>query len=181
MQLVFAELTPTMGRDLMRLTLEGTPRVTPLLQTPFDEQSGMVSPDGRWLAYESDVRGRFEISVRPFPNTSAGQWQVSTAGGTRPVWAPSGRELFFLGADGALMRVPVEATATMWNAGTPMKLLEPRYYTGQGNPNRSYDVSRDGQRFLMIKAASADPTTAPPGIIVVQHFDAELKRLLPAK
>ena len=79
------------------------------------------------------------------------------------------------------MRVPVEATATMWNAGAPTKLLEPRYYTGAGNPNRSYDVSPDGQRFLMIKAASADPTTVPPNIIVVQHFDEELKRLVPTK
>ena len=79
------------------------------------------------------------------------------------------------------MRVPVEATATMWNAGAPTKLLEPRYYTGGGNPNRSYDVSPDGQRFLMIKAASADPTTVPPNIIVVQHFDEELKRLAPTK
>ncbi len=142
---------------------------------------GTISPDGRWLAYASDVSGRYEIAVRPFPNTTAGQWQVSTAGGTRPVWAHSGKELFFFGADGALMRVPVEATATMWNAGAPVKVVEPRYYTGSGNPNRAYDVSADDRRFLMIKAASADATMAAPSIIVVQHFDEELKRLVPAK
>jgi Tol biopolymer transport system component len=180
-QVVIAELTPTMGHDLMLLDIDGIRRVTPLLQTPFNELSGTVSPDGHWLAYESDSTGRFEISVRPFPNASAGHWQVSTAGGTRPVWAHSGKELFFFGADGTLMRVPVDATATVWNAGVPTKLLESRYYTGTGNPNRSYDVSPDGQRFLMIKAASADPTTLPPSIVVVLHFDQELQRLVPTK
>ena len=89
--------------------------------------------------------------------------------------------MFFLGADGALMRVPVEATATTWSAGPPTKLLEPRYYAGTGNPNRPYDVSPNARRFLMIKGASADPTVVPPNIIVVLHFDEELKRLAPAK
>ena len=129
---VFNELTPTMGRDLLQLALDGTHRVTPLLQTKFDERNGIVSPDGRWLAYESNSSGPFEIYVRPFPNVGGGQWQVSTAGGTQPLWARSGKELFYVGADGALLRVPVEASGATWNAGTPMKLLEGRYYTGAG-------------------------------------------------
>jgi serine/threonine-protein kinase len=178
---VLTELTPTMGRDLMLLTLDGSRRVTPLLQTRFDEQRATISPDGHWLAYESDSSGLFEIWVRPFPNTSVAQYQISTSGGTRPLWAHSGKELFFIGVDGALMGVPVEATATLWNAGAPTKLLESRYYAGAGNPNHSYDVSPDGRRFLMIKAASADPTTVPPNIIVVLHFDEELKRLAATK
>jgi eukaryotic-like serine/threonine-protein kinase len=180
-QIVLTELTPTMSRDLMLLTLDGTHHVTPLLQTPFDELRGVISPDGHWLAYESNSSGQFEIWVRPFPNTSVAQYQISTSGGTRPVWAHSGKELFFMGMDGTLMGVPVEANATMWNAGVPTKRLESRYYTGAGNPNRSYDVSPDGRRFLMIKAASADPTTVPPNIIVVLHFDEELKRLAATK
>ena len=180
-QVVLTELTPTTGRDLMLLTLDGSRRVTPLLQTPFDEQRGALSPDGRWLAYESNSSGQFEIWVRPFPNTSLGENLISTSGGTRPVWARNGKELFFIGVDGTLMGVPVEATPTMWNAGVPTKLLESRYYTGGGNPNRSYDVSPDGRRFLMIKAASADPATVPPNIIVVLHFDEELKRLTATK
>ena len=129
---MFYEATPTMGRDLLQLALDGTRRVTPLLQTKFDERNGIVSPDGRWLAYESNSSGSFEIYVRPFPNVGGGQWQVSTAGGTRPLWARSGKELFYVGADGALLRVPVEASGATWNAGTPMKLLEGRYYTGDG-------------------------------------------------
>ena len=178
---VIDQLTPTMSHDLMLLTLDGTRRVTPLLQTAFDELSGIVSPDGHWLAYESNSSGQFDIWVRPFPNASVAQYQISTSGGRRPVWAHNGKELFFLGVDGTLMRVPIEATATMWNAGAPTKLLESRYYTGAGNPNRSYDVSPDGRRFLMIKGASADPTTVPPNIIVVLHFDEELKRLAATK
>jgi serine/threonine-protein kinase len=180
-QVVLTELTPATGRDLMLLTLDGSHRVAPLLQTPFDELRGDISPDGHWLAYESNNSGQFDIRVRPFPNTSVGEYQLSTSGGTRPVWNHNGKELFFFGADGTLMGVPVDATAAMWHAGAPTKLLESRYYTGGGNPNRSYDVSPDGRRFLMIKAASADPATVPPNIIVVLHFDEELKRLAAPK
>ena len=175
---VFQERTPTMGRDLLQLALDGTRRVTPLLQTKFDERSGIVSPDGRWLAYESNRSGVFEIYVRPLANVGGGQSQVSTTGGTQPLWARSGKELFYVGADGALLRVPVEASGATWNAGTPMKLLERRYYTG---PGRTYDVSPDGQRFLMIKAPGTDASDAPPALIVVQHWDEELKRLVPTK
>jgi serine/threonine-protein kinase len=78
---VFAEVSQTRGYDLLQLALDGTRRVTPLLQTKFDERNGIVSPDGRWLAYESNSSGSFEIYVRPFPNVGGGQWQVSTTGG----------------------------------------------------------------------------------------------------
>jgi len=78
---VYNEATPGMGRDLLQVALDGMHRVTPLVQTKFDERNGIVSPDGRWLAYESNSSGPFEIYVRPFPNVSGGQWQVSTAGG----------------------------------------------------------------------------------------------------
>ena len=182
---VFTEATPTMGFDLMRLAIDGTRRVTPLLQTKFDERNGIVSPDGRWLAYESNSSGpsgRFEIYVRPFPNVGGGQWQVSTAGGTRPLWARSGKELFYVGADGSLLRVPVEVRGATWDAGTPMKLLERRYYPGDGTSGgRAYDVSPDGQHFLMIKALGTDASAASPALIVVQHWDEELKRLAPTK
>jgi serine/threonine-protein kinase len=177
---VYNETTPTMGRDLLQLALDGTRRVTPLLQTKYDERNGIVSPDGRWLAYESDNSGTFQIYVRPFPNVGGGQWQVSTAGGRQPLWARSGKELFYFGSDGALLRVSVEGSGTTWNAGMPMKLLEGRYYTGTGS-GRAYDVSLDGQRFLMIKSPGTDASAAPSALIVVQHWDEELKRLVPTK
>ena len=177
---LYNETTETMGRDLLKVELDGSHRVTPLLQTKFDERNGVVSPDGRWLAYESDNSGSFEIYVRPFPNVGGGQWQVSTAGGRQPLWARSGKELFYIGADGTLLRVPVEASGGTWHAGAPVKLLEGRYYTGTGS-GRAYDVSPDGRRFLMIKGPATDAGAAPPALIVVQHWDEELKRLVPTK
>jgi len=138
----------TMRRQ--QVALDGTHRVTPLLQTKFDERNGIVSPDGRWLAYESNSSGPVEIYVRPFPNVGGGQWLVSTAGGRQPLWARSGKELYYLSADGALMAVPIHSTPA-FSPGTPTKLFDTRYFA-VGNA-RTYDVSRDGQTFLMIKAA----------------------------
>ena len=103
---------------------------------------------------------------------------MSTGGGTRPLWSRNGKELFYVSADGALMRVPVEASGATWNGGTPMKLLDRRYFTG-GGASRTYDVFPDGSRFLMIKAPETDAGAAPPALIVVQHWDEELKRLVP--
>ena len=178
---VFTQEAPTMGRDLLRLALDGSRRVTPLLQTKFEERNGVVSPDGRWLAYVSNSSGRFETYVRPFPNADR-QWQVSTGGGRTPIWARNGKELFYLGLDGALLRVGVEASGATFNAGTPTKLLDGRYFTtGPGAAGQSYDVSPDGQRFLMIKAPDADATAALPSLIVVRHWTEELKRLVPTK
>jgi len=77
--------------------------------------------------------------------------------------------------------VPVEASGTTWNTGTPMKLLEGRYMTGGGTLGRTYDVSQDDQRVLKIKAPESDASAAPPVLIVVQHWDEELKRLVPTK
>ena len=178
--LVFYGQTPSTGCDLMRLTLDGARRISPLLQTPADERNGIVTPDGHWLAYESDGSGRYEIHVRPFPNTDDGQWQVSSAGGTRPLWSRNGKELFFLGSDGRLMGAPVEASSTVWNAGTPAKLHEKVYYGAQLSSGRSYDVSPDGRRFLMITTTEGAATDQAQ-VIVVQHWDEELKRLVPTR
>jgi len=154
--------------------------VQPLIQTPFAERNGDVSPDGRWLVYESDESGQFEIYVRPFPDVMGGRWQVSTGGGTRPLWARNGQELFYLAPTGALMRVGVERGPT-WTATAPAQLAGGRYFAAAGNPGRTYDVSPDGRRFLMIKVGGESDQTAPPSIVVVQNWVEELKRLVPAK
>jgi len=177
---IYSELTPLMGRNLMQVALDGTHRVTPLLSTAFDERNGIVSPDNQWLAYESNRSGSFDIYVRPFSNVGGREFPVSTAGGRQPLWARDGKELFYFGPDNALMDVAVEASGATWSAGTPVKLLEALYYTGTGS-GRAYDVSQDGQHFLMIKAPSSDSPAGSPSVIVVQHFDAELKRLVPTK
>ena len=151
---------------------------TPLLAGAANERGGTVSPDGRWLAYQSDESGRAEIYVRPFPRVDAGLWQVSTAGGTRPRWGRNGRELFYIagGTGLAVMSVAVDAGATFM-AGSPVMLFQGNYIAP--NTGRlTYDVSLDGKRFLMIKAAEAEAT--PPQIIVVHNWLEELKRLVPA-
>jgi serine/threonine-protein kinase len=165
----------------MLLALEGDRTVTALLATAFTERNGEVSPDGRWLAYESDETGQFEIYVRPFPEVEAGKWLVSAGGGREPLWARSGRELFYHGPDGAVMGVPVEAAGGRFRTSTPAKVLEGRYYTGgAGFPGRTYDVASDGARFLMIKEGDgASDAAARPAIVVVQHWVDELRRLVP--
>lgn len=99
-------------------------------------------------------------------------------GRSEPLWAANGKDLFYVDADGAVVSVPVEASGVVWNAGRPMKLFDG--YVNTGTSGRTYDVSPDGQRFLMIKAGS-DAGAALLGIIVVQHCDEELRRLAPVK
>jgi eukaryotic-like serine/threonine-protein kinase len=181
MRVVFSETSRTTGDDVMMLPLEGTRRAVPLVQTAFDERNGVVSPDGRWLAYEANDTGSFEVYVRPFPDVNSGHWQVSTSGGKQPLWAPGGRELTYFAPTGELMHVAV-GTESAWTAGPPVKLLDARYVVSPGgNVVRNYDIAPDGKRFLMMKASGADATGAPPQIVVIQHFDDELKRLLPIK
>src|SRR5205814_5173998 len=177
-RLIFTETVPKTGDDVMQIELDGTHLVTPLVQSQFAERNGIISPDGHWLAYEANDSGRYEIFVRPFPDVNSGHWQVSTAGGTRPLWARSGQELFYTSPTGALMRVGVERGPS-WGATTPTVLIKEGYFTISANTNgRTYDISPDGQRFLMIKGGGgSDQTAAPASLIVVQHFDEELKRL----
>jgi Tol biopolymer transport system component len=181
-RLLFTEIAPQTGDDVMQVTLTGTPAVTPLVQTPAAERNGMVSPDGRWLAYEANDSGSFEIYVRPYPDVESGRWQVSTGGGTRPLWSRDGKELFYVSPANALMRVGVERAAS-WAATTPTLLLKDGSVMTPGvNLGRNYDISPDDQRFLVVKPVNAsNAPNAPPQLVVVQHFDEMLKRLVPAK
>ncbi len=167
---------PTGSQDVGIVTLNGDRKSALILQTPFDEENAEVSPDGRWLAYQSNESGREEIYVRPFPDVGSGRWQVSTGGGTRPLWARSGRELFYYVPPGTIVAVPIEA-GSAFAAGTPRPLSTGDYLAPTAS--RQYDVSPDGQRFLMIKAAPGE-AAAPPQLIVVQNWLEELKRLVPA-
>jgi eukaryotic-like serine/threonine-protein kinase len=179
-RLIFSEDAPTTGNDVWVIELDGTRRATALLQSPFVERNGIISPDGRWLAYEANDSGRFEVYVRPFPDVNSGHWQVSTTGGTRPIWARSGQELVYVSPTGAIMGVGV-ARGPSWAATTPTLLVKEGYFTIPIWWGRSYDMSPDGQRFLMIKEGGADGTAPPATIIVVQHWVEELKRLVPTK
>jgi hypothetical protein len=167
------EASPSMGRGAGQRPTE------PLVQTIFTEDNGELSPDGHWLAYQSNESGRNQIYVRPFPNVDSGHWQISTSGGTRPLWARSGRELFYLDGTNAVTSVPMQTTTT-FSPGNPTTLFSGRYFIGA--LGRTYDVSVDGQRFLMITAtAGADRTVTPAGMVVVVNWAEELKARVPAK
>jgi hypothetical protein len=182
-QVIFDENTSN-GFDIMALTLDQDRRVQPLVKTRLTVRNGEVSPDGHWLAYESAESGpRLEIYVRPFPDVNSGHWQVSAEGGRQPVWGWKGQELVYVALNGALMSVPLEH-GPAWKAGTPTKLFENALaWSLPGTAIRSYDVSHDGRRFLALKpvGGSEQPADAPTSLIVVQHWDQELKRLVPTK
>jgi hypothetical protein len=132
------------------------------------------------MAYESDQSGSFEIYVQPYPDVQGGLQQISTAGGTRPLWSRDGRELFYIAPDDALMGVRADTTGT-WTTEAPVKIVESgRYFSGSTtqNASRSYDVSADGRRFLRVKEDSSEGR-AVQDIIVVQNWFEELKRLVP--
>ncbi len=178
--LIFTETSPKTGPDVMQLDLNGTRRVSALVQSEFAERNGIVSPDGQWLAYESNENSsRFEIFVRPFPDVNRNRHQVSTAGGSRPLWSRSGRELIYVSSSGALMAAGVPRGPT-WAATPPALVVKEGYMVSPGNPGRTYDIAPDG-RFLMIKGRFFEATAAPGGLIVVQHWVEELKRLVPTK
>jgi eukaryotic-like serine/threonine-protein kinase len=173
------------GSDLLLLPLQGERRTQPLVQTPFMERNADISPDGRWLAYESNESGQFEVYVRPFPNVNDGRWQVSTGGGSVPLWARNGREMFFMTLRGeSLMAASILESpgSAAFRSGAPIKLFDTRgYFAPTLGPNnarsgRMYDVSADG-RFLMIKDVSVrEGTPAPQSIMVIQNWVEELKR-----
>jgi eukaryotic-like serine/threonine-protein kinase len=161
--------------DLVALPLSRSGEATALMQTRFSEPNADISPDGRWIAYQSDESGRAEIYVRPFPAVESGLWQVSTTGGTHPVWAKSGRELFYLASPG-LMSIPIQPGAS-FAFGNPRVVVKNAAYTyWVSSVGRSYDVAPNGERFLMLK----EEGQAAAAIHVVKNWGTELGRLLQA-
>lgn len=147
----------------------------PLVRTTAIEFHPDISPDPRYVAYQSNESGPDEIYVRPFPRVNDGRWQVSTGGGTRPKWAPKGRELFYVDLENTLTAVPVQTSGATFTTGNPSKLFRTAFAASVTSA-RDYDVAPDGQRFLMIKenvARDSNPTRA--GIVVVQNWLEELK------
>jgi serine/threonine protein kinase/Tol biopolymer transport system component len=169
--LAFIEVNPATGYDIWVLRLSDR-TAQPFLQTRFNESAPRFSPDSHLLAYVSDESGRYEVYVQPYPGPG-GKWQISTEGGTEPVWNRNGRELFFRSGD-KMMAVDI-ATQPRFSAGRPRVLFEGPYIpTPYTFPN--YDVSPDGQRFLMLKPSDQG---APTQIIVVLNWFEDLKRRVP--
>ncbi len=121
----------------------------PMLQTKWTVRNAQFSPDNRWVAYASNETGSMEIYVSPFPSGS-GKWQVSRAGGQEPRWRQDGKELFYLTADGKMIAVAV-ATGTTFEAGSLVALFPTHgRQPVSAEDHFSYDVTGDGQRFLVI-------------------------------
>ena len=177
-QLVYWELHPQRGSDLGVRSLDGDGSLAPLLVTEFNEVNAEISPGGRWLAYRSDALGQYEIYVRPFPNVDEGRFQISRAGGTEPLWARDGSELFYLDRGRQLMAVSVRLDPG-FDFGNPGVVLEESSPAFPGAGGRTYDVSPDGERFLMIKEGGSGDETPPAEPIVVLNWFEELKRLVP--
>jgi serine/threonine-protein kinase len=174
--MVLRNLTPGNGEDIVMLSMEGERHIEPLIHSPFRERNAEISPDGRWIAYQSNESGVDQVYVRPFPAVDSGRWQVSTNGGQKPFWARNGRELFYIANDGSLMSVPIQA-GTVFNFGNPARLFDASPYIGNGLVGRTLDVSPDGRRFLMIKSLKQEETTAQ--INVVLNWTEELKQKVP--
>jgi serine/threonine protein kinase len=167
--LAYEESSPGAGFDLWVFRVSDH-KTQPFLQTRFNEIAPRFSPDGHWLAYASDESGRYEIYVQPYPGPG-GKWQISTDGGTEPVWARNG-ELFYRNRD-KMMAVGT-TTRSNFSADKPKVLFEEHYATYNTMP--AYDVTPDGQRFLLAKTGEQGPQE----INVVLNWVEELQRSLPA-
>jgi eukaryotic-like serine/threonine-protein kinase len=172
--LVSAEV-PGERRNIVALSLDGSQRTEPIVHGLASDLSSDLSPDGRWLAYDSNESGRYEVYVRPYPNADDGRWVISIGGGRQPVWSPDGRELFYRDSSGALIAVPITLTPR-FVPGRPVTLLAGGRFYGGGpaGSSQTYDVAEDG-RFLMLKSANPDQSS----VVVVLNWFEELKRLVP--
>jgi Tol biopolymer transport system component len=173
--LAFTEHNPTTGYDISVLRISDR-RAESFLGTAFNEAAAQFSPDGRWLAYVSDRSGRYETYLQSYPGPGPTR-QISTDGGTEPVWNRNGRELFYR-CGNKMMAVDI-STQRGFAASTPHLVFEGPYLLAQTPSPPYYDVSPDGQRFLMLKPiGQAQP--APTQINVVLNWTEELKQRVPA-
>ena len=171
--IIFAEGGVKTRMDIWALPMFGEKKEYPLSQSPFDERSPQLSPDGRWLAYSSDETGDYEIYVQSFSadgKLGNDKKRISTRGGRFPVWRHDGSELFFIGGDGSMMATAVKTVGSEFEFTTPQALFKTRML---GWNFHEFDVSLDGQRFLIgtrIGEASGPPPT------VILNWTAALKK-----
>jgi len=163
--LLFRSVGPQTGWDLWALPVSGDRKPFPFLKTPSEERDGQFSPDGKWIAYQSNESGRFEIYVQPFPGPG-GKFQISTNGGAQPRWNKNGKEIFYVSLDSKMMAAPVKLSpdGQSLETGTPAALFPVRIAGGPlpGAPRQQYAVSSDGQRFLVnlaVDEGAASPIT----------------------
>jgi Tol biopolymer transport system component len=159
--------------DIHALHLDGEPTVTPLIATDNNECLPNLSPDGRWLAYASDVSGKLEVYVKPYPGLE-GTLRVSANGGTEPLWSPDGDRLYYRSENGHRVLVAEVLDADPLRFGPETLLIEGNF-TPAIKWGRKWDIHPDGDRFLMLENESVDTVD---GIRVVTNWFTELERLV---
>jgi serine/threonine protein kinase len=171
--LAYMEYGPTTVFDIWLVPLDGEKKSRPFVNTRFYESSAVFSPDGHWIAYASNETGRDEVYVGPV--SGSGKFQISTDGGSHAAWRRDGRELFYLNSD-KMMAVSIQLEPE-FKAVKPRLLFQGRYVDDQLREDRNYDVTPDGQRFVMVQAG--EPNSPSTEIHVVLNWSEELKRLVP--
>jgi Tol biopolymer transport system component len=170
--ILYQAIDPETNRELWVLPVAGDRKPIPFIKTTFGVTHGQFSPDGRWVAYSSNESGKWEIFVASFPGPG-GQWQVSSAGGSEPRWRRDGKELFYLAPDGKLMVVEVKRGPT-FEAGAAKPLFQTRRREPVSFTDLfRYDVSADGQRFL-VNTDVGEVTSSP--LTVILNWTAGLKK-----
>ena len=140
-----------------------------LINTPYEEVNAQLSPNGRYVAYQSNESGQFQVYVRPYPDVNSARWQVTTDGGSNPMWRGDGEELFYLNGSTAMTAIAVQTAGPTFTSGTAKALFDARIYTADGT--RAYDVAPDGSRLLLIKdSGTGDSTLTPAGVFVVLNW-----------
>jgi serine/threonine protein kinase len=182
--LVGAETSDLQKFDVGMFLMEGDHARKRLLHEDYMENQPKLSPNGRWIAYESDESKKLEIYVRSFPDVNKGRWQVSNTGGDSPLWSQDGRELFYLNGD-SVMAVSVTTEPNFDTVGTPKVLFRSTYVRAVPDNGTPWDISPDGKRFLMMKPPAPPGTTAAAGshqrINIVLNWFEELKQRVPVK
>ena len=166
--LLFYRIDAKTEWDIWVLPLDNPSKPYPWLATPFNERFAKFSPDGHWVAYESDESGRYEIYAAPFPGPG-GKRQISAGGGEYPRWRADGKEIFYAAPNGKLMAAEVSIKDTTIEVGAVSPLAVPVNL----NLLYPYDVSADGQRFLV---AAPVEQKSPAPLTLVQNWTALLKK-----
>jgi hypothetical protein len=174
--LAFVRISSETSGDIYALSLRGDPKPHPVVRTPAYEGGPQFSPDGRWLAYASNESGQMQVYLRPYPGL-AEKLQVSTLGGTQARWSHNGKELFYRD-DNKMMVVDVSLNTinSSLTLSQPRLLFEQRYSFGGSSSIPNYDISPDGQGFVMIKEAPSANR-----LNVVFNWFEELKARVPAR
>jgi serine/threonine-protein kinase len=178
----FVSSSGIQDNDLWVLRLDSTRPAEPLLATEQQELNGEISPDGRWLAYQSNETGAFEVYLRPFPDAERAHWQVSTGGGFQPAWNPDGTELYYL--DSRRLLAARIAPGDAPTVAATRVVLDALPYAPYERSSRTYDIAPDGQRFLFTSTAptvSDRPFQGAERYEVVLNWTEELEALVPGR